>query len=129
MQGLLGTPMQVYQVKSPPDNNEKPFKYIVMNITASMVDPWSIMQGYSDFHIWTFGPARTLSYQIRDQLLALFERLYYPSIENVSSVRYRYQSEHWLMEVNKRVHHHIVRFSVRWVEDKTITAVLTREGA
>lgn len=118
-------PPQVRFVESLKDSD---FPFIIVKCEQDTVEPWGIYRGTVDFHIWTYGPSAKQGVDIRDRVFALFERLYYPTIDNVLGVRYRFLSQHWVPETDNRVHHLIMRFGVRWVARGDIQVILDREG-
>lgn len=122
---IVTTPI-IRLVESDKDSD---FPYIIQQFTQNMIEDTPFFyEGLADFHIWSYGPSKQPGYDIRNRVFALFERLYYPVIDNVSSVRYRFKSQHWVPEPDSRTHHLVMRFGIRWVANSDLQAVLDREG-
>lgn len=133
LQGLFGGTVPVYHFAAEPDTSPP---FLVMEMNHHVVHgPWGFENGDMTIHVWTSGARALLMYQIRDSIVRLLERRYYPEIAGLEAVRFRKTFESSVPAAGERnsapntlerIHHRVIKFGVRWCSKKDIDAVLGR---
>jgi hypothetical protein len=110
-------------------DRDEVFPYIVQAYDYTLRPPWGVCEGSWTFDIFDHDPntgtmERTLD--IRDQVVLLLERNFYPTITGFKAVRFWLDRERPLHEREAKIWRLQLTFGFRAVSEKDIDAVLAR---